>query len=115
MFSDGLLLHCKAPVEVVEEITSSPKPLAIVEAEQKSSRALWEVESQFVETFLGRKYYNMLEDNKKKVKSSGYNILSGDRDVENCNGWSTTVTGRQLRSLRTSSIGVFMVNLTKVS
>lgn len=99
----------------MEEITSSKKPLAIVHGVPKSSRTLWEVEAQFVEALFGRKNYNMFDDNKKKGKSSGYNILTGDRDVQNCNGWSSTVTSKQLRSLRGSSIGIFMVNLTKVS
>lgn len=110
-------LCCKVPEEVVEEIKSSQKPLAIVEAVRKSPTTLLEVEAQVAQAFFGKRFLNMFEENKKKkkVKSGGYNILTGSRDVQNCNGWSLTVTSEQLRSLRGSNIGIFMVNLTKVS
>lgn len=81
---------------------------------KSSSRTLWEVEAQ---ALFGRRNFDILDINKKKKRlgsSSVYNILTGDRDVENRNGWSSTVTPKQLRSLRGSSIGIFMVNLTKV-
>lgn len=81
---------------------------------KSSSRTLWEVEAQ---SLFGRRNFDILDINKKKKRlssSSVYNILTGDRDVENRNGWSSTVTPTQLRSLRGSSIGIFMVNLTKV-
>ena len=52
--------------------------------------------------------------NGKKKKTKAYNVLEADPDFKNCNGWSLTVKKRDLRLLRDSNIGVFMVNLTKV-
>ncbi|MEI4896462.1 cupin domain-containing protein, partial [Klebsiella pneumoniae] len=51
----------------------------------------------------------------KEKKGKTYNILDGDPDVENCNGWSRTVTRKDFHQLKGSHIGFFMVNLTKVS
>ncbi|KAL8099225.1 hypothetical protein AgCh_031768 [Apium graveolens] len=102
------------PEEAVEQITSAKKPPQIVHAVQNSSsRTFWEVEAQFIEVFLGRNMYSLFEVNKKKKLSDVYNFFTGDRDVENCNGWSTAVSSKQSQSLRGSNIGLFMVNLTK--
>lgn len=108
-------LYSKIPEEAVEEITSAKKPPQIVHAAQNSSsKTFWEVEAQFIEVFLGRNMYNLFEVNKKKKSTDVYNFFDGDRDVENCNGWSTAVSSKQSQSLRGSNIGLFMVNLTKV-
>lgn len=108
-------LYLKMPEEAVEQIMSAKKPLQIVHAAQNSSsRTFWEVEAQFIEVFLGRNMYNLFEVNKKKKSNDVYNFFSADRDVENCNGWSTAVSSKQSQSLRGSNIGLFMVNLTKV-
>ncbi|KAM0950416.1 putative rmlC-like cupin domain superfamily, rmlC-like jelly roll protein [Dioscorea sansibarensis] len=53
--------------------------------------------------------------NKKKKKTSAFNLLTTKHDVENCNGWSVAVTSCDFKALRGSDIGVFMVNLTKGS
>lgn len=108
-------MYSKMPEEAVEQITSAKKPPQIVHAAQNSSsRTFWEVEAQFIEVFLGRNMYNLFEVNKKKKSTDIYNFFTGDRDVENCNGWSTAVSSKQSQSLRGSNIGLFMVNLTKV-
>ncbi|KAK1317770.1 hypothetical protein QJS10_CPA05g01181 [Acorus calamus] len=52
---------------------------------------------------------------KKKKKTKISNLLSMKPDFENCNGWSLSVTGKDLHALRGSNIGIFMVNLTKGS
>lgn len=57
--------------------------------------------------------YNMLRSNSKKSKM--FNFFEEDKDVENCNGWRTGVTPKELSALRDTNIGVFMVNLTAVS
>jgi hypothetical protein len=51
----------------------------------------------------------------KKEKSKTFNFYSGKPDVENCFGWSKTMTNKDLQNLRGSDIGMFMVNLTTVS
>ena len=108
-------MYLKMPEEAVEEITSAKKPPQIVHAAQNSSsRTFWEVEAQFIEVFLGRNMYSLLEVNKKKKSTGVYNFFDGDRDVENCNGWSKAVSSEELPSLRGSNIGLFMVNLSKV-
>lgn len=53
--------------------------------------------------------------NKKKKKTRAFNILDADPDFENCNGRSLTVTKRNFHLLKGSNMGLFMVNLTKVS
>lgn len=107
-------LYLQMPEEAVEEITSAKKPPQIVHAAHNSSSKFWEVEAQLIEVFLGRNMFNLFEVNKKKKSDGVYNFFSGDRDVENCNGWSTAVSSKQSPSLRGSNIGLFMVNLTKV-
>lgn len=53
------------------------------------------------------------EVNKKKRKP--FNLYKADRDFENRNGWSVAVTSKKVHFLDHSNIGVFMVNLTRVS
>lgn len=66
-----------------------------------------ELESPFLKAFIHNK--------KKKKKTDAYNILDEDPDFKNSNGWSTTVTKKTSHLLKGSNVGVFMVNLTKVS
>ena len=54
------------------------------------------------------------KDKDKKSKSKAFNFYSGKPDVENCYGWSRTMTNKDLDALHGSNIGMFMVNLTTV-
>ncbi|GFY94013.1 RmlC-like cupins superfamily protein [Actinidia rufa] len=103
------------PEEVIEEITSGPTTPAIVHAEPKKGRTFWEFETQFMKGLLGSKGYSMFDLENKKRKIKTFNILKADKDFENCNGWSLTVTKKNLPALRGSNIGLLMVNLTKGS
>ncbi|KAK6924325.1 Cupin 1 [Dillenia turbinata] len=97
---------------VIEGLTSRVKPPAIVHGVPKTMRSFWEWEEHFMNLFTkgGQGMYH-LENKKKKI--STFNIQDADKDVENCNGWSLTVTRKNLHALKGSEIGVFMVNLTK--
>ncbi|PWA69797.1 rmlC-like jelly roll fold protein [Artemisia annua] len=50
--------------------------------------------------------------NKKQKKKKGNNIFSMKRDVETCDGWSVTVTQKELDALKDTDFGVSMVNLS---
>lgn len=52
---------------------------------------------------------------KKKTKSKTFNFFRAKPDVENCNGWSTAVTHKDLKALKGSNLAAFMVNLATVS
>ena len=107
----------KAPDEVIESITSAKETEAIVHAistkKERKKKSLWEMEARFLKGFLGGKEgtgYN------KKKQTRAYNILDADPDIENCNGRSITVTRKRAgHLLKGTNIGLFMVNLTKVS
>jgi hypothetical protein len=51
---------------------------------------------------------------KKSSKSKAFNFYSGKPDVENCYGWSRTMTNKDLDSREGFDIGMFIVNLTTV-
>lgn len=51
--------------------------------------------------------------NKKKTKA--FNFFEAKPDVENCNGWSTALSHKDLKALKGSNFGAFMVNLSRVS
>uniref|UniRef100_A0A0D9Z3F0 Cupin type-1 domain-containing protein n=1 Tax=Oryza glumipatula TaxID=40148 RepID=A0A0D9Z3F0_9ORYZ len=114
------------PREVVESIKSTKTPPAIIpynpeeEDEDDSSNwteeitdALWGVRDPH---FLNKKKKDKQKDKHKgkdkKSKSKAFNFYSGKPDVENCYGWSRSMTNRDLETLRGSNIGMFMVNLT---
>ncbi len=118
----------KVPREVVESIKSTKTPPAIIpynpeeEDEDDSSNwteeitdALWGVRDPH---FLNKKKKDKQKDKHKgkdkKSKSKAFNFYSGKPDVENCYGWSRSMTNRDLETLRGSNIGMFMVNLTTV-
>lgn len=100
-------------MEEIEELLNGTKPPAII---HRHGRAR-ELETKILGSLLGSRSYNIFELNKKKGKSSAksFNLFKEDKDFENCNGWSTTVTRKKLSALKGSSMGVFMVNLTMVS
>lgn len=57
------------------------------------------------------------EKKKKKGKEHArlFNVFEAEKEIENCNGWVTMVTGNQLPALEGSDIRISMVNLTAVS
>ncbi|KAI3451728.1 hypothetical protein Pfo_008393 [Paulownia fortunei] len=104
----------KVPKEVIDELLNGTKPPAIIHGLPKTKRTAWEMETQFVRGLLGSRSYNIFELNKKKKKESAklFNLFKEDKDFENCNGWSTTITRKKLSALKGSNIGLLMVNLT---
>lgn len=97
----------KVPEDLVEAITNKTDTPAIVHANSKEHKTLWELEASVLRNFLG------IQSNGKKVKT--YNIFDKDPDFKNCHGWSLTVTKKQLKSLKGTNTGFLMVNLTTVS
>ncbi|KAF8014249.1 hypothetical protein BT93_H0170 [Corymbia citriodora subsp. variegata] len=111
----------KAPEEVIKEIISATRPPPIVHATASERRtkyweweAHWEWEARFLKTYLSSTGY-LAEGSSSNKKTKAFNLFDTDRDFENCNGWSLTVTGKDVHALKHSNIGVFMVNLTKGS
>lgn len=95
------------------------KPPAIIHEVSKSHGKAGELETKILSSLLGSRTFNIFELNKKKGKKKGkipksFNLFKEEKDFENRNGWSTTVTGRKLSALKGTSIGLFMVNLTSV-
>ncbi|XP_057770993.1 vicilin-like seed storage protein At2g18540 [Salvia miltiorrhiza] len=108
----------KVPEEVIEELLNGTKPAAIIHGVSKSERRAWEVETKLLGSLLGSTSRNIFELSKKKGKKSSsklFNLFKEDKDFENSNGWSTTVTGKKLSALKGTNIGIFMVNLTRGS
>ncbi|KAG8641311.1 hypothetical protein MANES_13G137200v8 [Manihot esculenta] len=105
----------KVPDDVIEEMTSAIRPPGIVHAVPEKKSMFLELEARFIEALAGDKDGSFYSINGRKKKTKIFNILEADRDVENCNGWSVTVGRGDLKSLRGSNIGIFMVNLTKGS
>ena len=115
---------CKVPPDVVEEIKSAKRPPSIIpcnpDQEKKKDEesnwteeifdALWGVDP------LNKKKKKEKKEKKEKKdkKSKTFNFYSGKPDVENCYGWSKTMTNKDLQDLKGSDIGMFMVNLTTV-
>lgn len=87
----------------------------MVHALPRKKKSLWAWEARFLKAFVDDRDALELEAmNGKKKKAKTYNILDADPDFKNCNGWSLTVDRKDLRLLKDSNIGIFMVNLTKV-
>ncbi|XP_031094861.1 vicilin-like seed storage protein At2g18540 isoform X2 [Ipomoea triloba] len=98
--------------EPIEELVSSPDPGAIVHGfsnEKKTTVVVFE----FMKAIFGSSNIFQSQSNKKKTKT--YNVFSHDPDFENCNGWSTVVSKKQLSALKDLDVSVFMVNLAKGS
>ncbi|XVF15722.1 hypothetical protein REPUB_Repub09cG0180100 [Reevesia pubescens] len=104
----------KVPEDVIEEIMKATKPPAIIHAVSKKKKTFCEWQARLLKAFLGSDRNGFDSINGKKKKKA-YNVLEADPDFKNCNGWSLTVDRNDLRLLRDSQIGVFMVNLTKGS
>ncbi|XP_066356354.1 vicilin-like seed storage protein At2g18540 [Miscanthus floridulus] len=113
--------------EVVEAIKSEPTPPQIIAynpEEKGDEKPSWT--EDIVDALLGvgdpeeflnkkkkkDKDKHKSKDKDKKSKSKAFNFYSGKPDVENCYGWSRTMTNKDLDALHGSNIGMFMVNLT---
>ncbi|KAJ1415290.1 RmlC-like cupin domain superfamily [Sesbania bispinosa] len=99
----------KVPEDLVEAITNKTDTPAIVHADAVSEKqnTVWELEASFLKNFLG------IQSNSKRVMK--YNIFDHDPDFKNRNGWTLTVTQKQLKSLKHHHIGFLMVNLIEGS
>ncbi|XP_050205939.1 vicilin-like seed storage protein At2g18540 [Mercurialis annua] len=107
-----------ASEDVIAEMTSAIRPPAIVHTIPEEKKSIFkELEDRFLNVLIGNQdgaFYD-INNGKKKKKTKIFNIYEADPDFENCNGWSVTVGRGDLKSLRGSNIGLFMVNLTKGS
>lgn len=72
---------------------------------------------EIFEALIGRRHppIRIANGKKKKGKTKTLNLVDRKPDVENCNGRSVAVTSKDFKPLKGSNIGVFMVNLTRVS
>lgn len=114
----------KVPEEVLRRIRDAKKPPLITNALPRNRT---QVLDDTWQSRLARLFVNV-EDvtdhlamepiankkKKKKKKSSAYNVFEADPDFENENGRSIVVDEKDMDALKGSSVGVFMVNLTKV-
>ncbi|KAK4393644.1 Vicilin-like seed storage protein [Sesamum angolense] len=104
----------KVPEEVIDELFNGTQQPTIIHRVPATRETAWETEVEFVRGLLASRSYNIFELKRKKRKESArlFNLLKEDKDFENCNGWSTTVTRKKLSALKGSNVGLFMVNLT---
>jgi hypothetical protein len=117
------IIH-KVQPEVVEAIKSAktPPPIIAYNPEEKGDKKPGWTEDivdallglRDPEEFLNKKKKKDKQHKDKKSKSKAFNFYSGKPDVQNCYGWSRTMTSKDLDALHGSSIGMFMVNLTTV-
>ncbi|GLT79989.1 hypothetical protein SLA2020_514520 [Shorea laevis] len=108
----------KVPEEVIEAMRNTTRPPVIVHLASKKRMTFRELEARFLKTILGRNggdFFDFDNKKKKKKKTKVYNIFEAEPDFNNCYGWSATVDSQDLRFLKGSNVGVFMVNLTKGS
>ncbi|KAL6645035.1 hypothetical protein ACP70R_016643 [Stipagrostis hirtigluma subsp. patula] len=123
--AEVLRLGFGVPREVAEAIKSARTPPSIIHynpAEEKEDKSNWTEDIvdallgvRDPEEFLNKKKKKDKHKHKgkdKKSKSKTFNFYSGKPDVQNCYGWSRTMTNEDLDSLHGSNIGMFMVNLT---
>lgn len=102
----------KVSEDIIEMILNGTKQPAIVHALPEKKRTLWQLEEQFLNVFLGGLESELEESNDVKT----YNVFNdGQPDFQNPYGWSLTVGKKQLKKLKHTNIGLFMVNLTKVN
>ncbi|KAL8167668.1 hypothetical protein V2J09_009167 [Rumex salicifolius] len=118
----------QAPEEVMEEIVKAAEMAPIVEAHPESSAtAPWKRETVLFKTLLEinrvEKDLLFLQRNKKKHKKdkdkeeeeeTSFNLFKAKRQVDNCDGWSTMLTPKDLHHKSQEeglSIGAFMLSL----
>ncbi|PKU76621.1 Vicilin-like antimicrobial peptides 2-2 [Dendrobium catenatum] len=102
-----------ASVEVIEKIKRTEKPPLIIPFEVKNESESHNSDWKGVfEAVLGMRTDDVLNGN---VDKKAFNVFKRKPDVENRHGRSITLTQKDVKSLEGSSMGVFMVNLTKGS
>ncbi|XP_074278837.1 vicilin-like seed storage protein At4g36700 [Silene latifolia] len=112
-FDDPVLQSAfQVPEQVIQELTNTSDTAVIVSADQQSKEEEDE-EFPFVKAMFGIQRLSMrASENKKKKHTKTFNFFKEEPDFENCNGWGKFVSKHDLRALRDSQIGVYMVNLT---
>ncbi|KAI3722781.1 hypothetical protein L2E82_33866 [Cichorium intybus] len=113
---DNIVLQAalNVPEEVIEELRAGERQPLIVQGLLNNS--MMDIGYRVMRAFLGTKtddIFNIENKKKDKNKKKAYNIRKADPDVQNCYGWSTTVTEKQLNVFKDTDFSVFMVNLTK--
>ncbi|URD94866.1 Cupin [Musa troglodytarum] len=99
-----------ASLESIRRIKWAPTPPSIVPFGQKDARVKSKWNEGVLEALVGVRGPTGTI-NKKKTKSKTFNFFGAKPDVENCNGWSTAVTHKDLKALKGSNLAAFMVNL----
>ncbi|MGM7466749.1 cupin domain-containing protein, partial [Escherichia albertii] len=112
----------KVSEEVIDELLGGTKPPAITRIDQfcrgfSESRscdllAMNKKKDKQDDKQKEKKKKKEKEKDKDKKETRLFNLFEEKKKIENCNGWSTTVTEKQLPALEGSNIGLFMVNLT---
>lgn len=126
----GVSLVTKASEVVVDEILKAGRPPMIVPAESRSEStdpADWKqaVEGLLMRDFSLQDFANKKkkdkekkekekDKDKKKDKTPTFNLFSAKPDFQNCNGWSLSVTNKDLKALQDTDVSIFLVNLNKV-
>ncbi|KAJ8486522.1 hypothetical protein OPV22_019007 [Ensete ventricosum] len=99
-----------ASLESIRGIKWAPTPPSIVPFGEKDARVESKWKEGVLEALMGVRGPTGII-NKKKTKSKTFNFFRAKPDVENCNGWSTAVTHKDLKALKGSNLAAFMVNL----
>lgn len=106
---------CKASLESIRGIKWAPSPPSIVPFGHKDARVKSKWKEGVFEALMGVRGPTGIINKKKTTKSKTFNFFRAKPDVENCNGWSTAVTHKDLKALKGSNLAAFMVNLAPVS
>ncbi|KAG0462488.1 hypothetical protein HPP92_020964 [Vanilla planifolia] len=101
--------------EVIQEIKSAVKPPPIIPSVAKNGTDSRNMDWRegILDAVFGKKALQVLDSKKKEKKV--FNIIKRKPDVKNSHGRSTAVTCKDAKSLKGSSMGLFMVNLTRSS
>ncbi|CAD5173966.1 unnamed protein product [Musa acuminata subsp. malaccensis] len=100
-----------ASLESIRGIKWAPSPPSIVPFGQKDARVKSKWKEGVFEALMGVRGPTGIVNKKRKTKSKTFNFFRAKPDVENCNGWSTAVTHKDLKALKGSNLAAFMVNL----
>ncbi|KAL6867300.1 hypothetical protein ACP4OV_015324 [Aristida adscensionis] len=114
----------RAVAEAIKSARTPPSIIPYNPEDEKEEKSNWTEELvdallgvRDPEEFLNKKkkkdkHKHKGKDKDKKSKSKAFNFYSGKPDVQNCYGWSRSMTNEDLDALQGSNIGMFMVNLT---
>ncbi|CAL9755978.1 unnamed protein product [Musa acuminata subsp. burmannicoides] len=100
-----------ASLESIRGIKWAPSPPSIVPFGQKDARVKSKWKEGVFEALMGVRGPTGIINKKKTTKSKTFNFFRAKPDVENCNGWSTAMTHKDLKALKGSNLAAFMVNL----